>query len=103
MQSTWFPLIHLNPQTYVDTIFKGTEADFKTQIIGIFTGSIIEFSVVKEDNLIQVIFFFRIYDNQTAITLKKNIRYQLVSKPNLSTTSIPILALKIVAKAKAIE
>lgn len=28
VQSTWFPLIDRNPQTYVDNIFKATEADF---------------------------------------------------------------------------
>ncbi len=47
VQSTWFPLIDLNPQTYVDNIFKATEADFKTQTHTVFTDSSIEFSVVK--------------------------------------------------------
>ena len=47
VQSTWFPLIDLNPQTYVDNIFKATEEDFKTQKHTVFTSSSIEFSVLK--------------------------------------------------------
>jgi len=47
VQSTWFPLIDLNPQTYVDNIFKADEKDFKTQTHTIFTDSSIEFSVLK--------------------------------------------------------
>ena len=47
VQSTWFPLIDLNPQTYVDNIFKATEADFKTQTHTVFTNSSVEFSVLK--------------------------------------------------------
>jgi hypothetical protein len=47
VQSTWFPLIDLNPQTYVDNIFKATEKDFKTQTHTVFTDSSIEFSVLK--------------------------------------------------------
>lgn len=47
VQSTWFPLIDLNPQTYVDNIFKATTADFKTQTHTVFTSSAIEFSVLK--------------------------------------------------------
>ena len=47
VQSTWFPLIDLNPQTYVDNIFKATEEDFKTQTHTVFTSSSIEFSVLK--------------------------------------------------------
>ncbi len=47
VQSTWFPLIDLNPQTYVDNIFKATEDDFKTQTHTVFTSSSIEFSVLK--------------------------------------------------------
>jgi uncharacterized protein len=47
VQSTWFPLIDLNPQTYVDNIFKATEEDFKTQTHTVFTSSAIEFSVLK--------------------------------------------------------
>ncbi|WP_207763892.1 CocE/NonD family hydrolase [Flagellimonas pacifica] len=47
VQSTWFPLIDLNPQTYVDNIFKADEEDFKTQTHTVFTDSSIEFSVLK--------------------------------------------------------
>lgn len=47
VQSTWFPLIDLNPQTYVDNIFKADKSDFKTQTHTVFTDSSIEFSVLK--------------------------------------------------------
>ncbi|MBS9462322.1 CocE/NonD family hydrolase [Flagellimonas sp. 389] len=47
VQSTWFPLIDLNPQTYVENIFKANEEDFKTQTHTVFTDSSIEFSVLK--------------------------------------------------------
>ncbi|AMC11872.1 X-Pro dipeptidyl-peptidase [Lutibacter profundi] len=47
VQSTWFPLIDLNPQTYVDNIFKATKDDFKTQTHTVFTSSSIEFSVLN--------------------------------------------------------
>lgn len=48
VQSTWFPLIDLNPQTYVDNIFKANEDDFKTQTHTVFTDSSIEFSVLSQ-------------------------------------------------------
>lgn len=47
VQSTWFPLIDLNPQTYVDNIFKAEESDFKTQTHTVFTDSSIDFSILK--------------------------------------------------------
>ena len=47
VQSTWFPLIDLNPQTYVDNIYKADDKDFKTQTHTVFTDSSIEFSVLK--------------------------------------------------------
>ncbi len=47
VQSTWFPLIDLNPQTYVDNIFKAKKEDFKTQTHTVFTDSSIEFSVLE--------------------------------------------------------
>lgn len=47
VQSTWFPLIDLNPQTYVDNIFKAEQKDFKTQTHTVYTDSSIEFSVLK--------------------------------------------------------
>ena len=48
VQSTWFPLIDLNPQTYVENIFKADEEDFKTQTHTVFTDSSIEFSVLSK-------------------------------------------------------
>ena len=47
VQSTWFPLIDLNPQTYVDNIFKANEEDFKTQKHTVFTDSSVEFTVLE--------------------------------------------------------
>ena len=47
VQSTWFPLIDLNPQTFVPNIFKAIESDFKTQTHTVFTSSTIEFSVLE--------------------------------------------------------
>ena len=47
VQSTWFPLIDLNPQTYVPNIYKANKKDFKTQTHTVFTDSSIEFSVLK--------------------------------------------------------
>ncbi|MFD2587806.1 CocE/NonD family hydrolase [Croceitalea marina] len=47
VQSTWFPLIDLNPQTYVDNIFKADEDDFKTQTHTVFTDSSLEFTVLQ--------------------------------------------------------
>ena len=47
VQSTWFPLIDLNPQTYVPNIYKAEAGDFKTQTHSVFTDSSIEFSVLK--------------------------------------------------------
>lgn len=47
VQSTWFPLIDLNPQTFVENIFKANKEDFKTQTHTVFTDSSIEFSVLK--------------------------------------------------------
>lgn len=47
VQSTWFPLIDLNPQTYVDNIFKAEKKDFKTQTHSVFADSKIEFTVLK--------------------------------------------------------
>ena len=47
VQSTWFPLIDLNPQTYVENIFKADETDFKTQTHTVFTDSSLEFTVLQ--------------------------------------------------------
>ncbi|HZJ37447.1 MAG TPA: CocE/NonD family hydrolase [Gillisia sp.] len=48
VQSTWFPLIDLNPQTYVPNIFKAKEEDFTKQTHTIFGDSFINFSVIKK-------------------------------------------------------
>lgn len=48
VQSTWFPLIDLNPQTFVPNIYKATESDFKNQTHTVFNDSKIEFSVLKK-------------------------------------------------------
>ena len=47
IQSTWFPLIDLNPQTYVDNIYKAEEKDFKTQTHSVYTDSSIEFTILE--------------------------------------------------------
>lgn len=47
VQSTWFPLIDLNPQTFVPNIYKAKESDFKSQYHTVFTSSSIEFTVLK--------------------------------------------------------
>ncbi len=47
VQSTWFPLIDLNPQTFVNNIYKANKKDFKTQIHSVFTDSTIEFNIAK--------------------------------------------------------
>lgn len=43
IQSSWFPLIDMNPQTYVDNIFKAKEDDFKKQEHTVFGDSKIIF------------------------------------------------------------
>jgi len=48
IQSTWFPLIDLNPQTFVPNIFKAEEEDFKTQTHTVFTDSTIKFLILNE-------------------------------------------------------
>jgi len=47
VQSTWFPLIDLNPQTFVPNIFKAKDEDFKKQTHQVFHDSKIEFSILK--------------------------------------------------------
>lgn len=47
VQSTFFPYIDANPQTYVDNIFEAKESDFKAQTHKVFNDSSIEFSVLK--------------------------------------------------------
>ncbi|PJB11484.1 MAG: X-Pro dipeptidyl-peptidase [Flavobacteriales bacterium CG_4_9_14_3_um_filter_40_17] len=47
IQSTWFPLIDINPQTFVPNIFKATENDFQKQTHRVYNSSTIEFHVLK--------------------------------------------------------
>lgn len=47
IQSTWFPLIDLNPQSFVPNIYKATESDFKTQTHTVFTSSSIEMNILN--------------------------------------------------------
>ncbi|AXT53527.1 CocE/NonD family hydrolase [Aquimarina sp. BL5] len=47
VQSTWFPYIDLNPQTFVPNIFKAKASDFKKQTHKVFDDSSIEISVLK--------------------------------------------------------
>lgn len=48
IQSTWFPLIDINPQTYVENIFKAKKEDFKKQTHTVYGDSAIEFSLLEE-------------------------------------------------------
>ena len=48
VQSTWFPLIDLNPQTFVPNIFKADEKDFKSQTHTVYGSSSIEFQVLNK-------------------------------------------------------
>ncbi|MDR6301108.1 CocE/NonD family hydrolase [Mesonia maritima] len=47
IQSTWFPLIDVNPQQYVPNIFEAEENDFTKQTHSVYGDSSIEFSVLK--------------------------------------------------------
>lgn len=47
VQSTWFPLIDLNPQTYVDNIFEANEDDFQKQTHKVYHDSEIIFTVIE--------------------------------------------------------
>lgn len=47
VQSTFFPYIDANPQTYVDNIFKAKEEDFKAQTHKVYNDSAIEFTILK--------------------------------------------------------
>lgn len=42
VQSSWFPLIDMNPQTYVPNIFKAQESDYTKQTHKVFEDSSIE-------------------------------------------------------------
>lgn len=47
VQSTWFPLIDLNPQTYVPNIFKAAASDFTKQMHKVYHDSEIEVMILK--------------------------------------------------------
>ncbi|NNM23051.1 MAG: CocE/NonD family hydrolase [Flavobacteriaceae bacterium] len=47
VQSTWFPLIDLNPQTFVPNIFEAKASDFKKQTHRVYNDSAIEFTVLE--------------------------------------------------------
>jgi len=47
VQSSWFPLIDLNPQTYVPNIFKAKAADFTKETHTLYHDSSIEVSILK--------------------------------------------------------
>lgn len=47
VQSTWFPLIDINPQTYVDNIFKAEEKDFQKQTHKVYHDSEIILTVIE--------------------------------------------------------
>ncbi|MGA9590157.1 MAG: CocE/NonD family hydrolase [Salegentibacter sp.] len=48
IQSTWFPLIDLNPQTYVPNIFEAKKEDFQKQTHTVYGDSEIEFNVSED-------------------------------------------------------
>lgn len=48
IQSTWFPYIDINPQTFVDNIFYANAEDFKKQTHRVYNSSSIEFSVLNQ-------------------------------------------------------
>ena len=47
IQSTWFPYIDINPQTFVKNIFYAKPEDFKKQTHKVFHSSQIEFTVME--------------------------------------------------------
>ena len=63
IQSTWFPLIDRNPQTYVDNIFEAEEEDFQKQPHTIYGDSAIKFSVLEVTILLLEVFLSTSYFN----------------------------------------
>jgi len=47
VQSSWFPLIDMNPQTFTDNIFYAAKEDFKKQTHRVYNTSTIVFSVLQ--------------------------------------------------------
>ncbi|WP_203296391.1 CocE/NonD family hydrolase [Luteirhabdus pelagi] len=50
VQSTMFPYVDINPQTYVPNIFEASEDDFKKQTHTVYHDSKIEFSILPQKN-----------------------------------------------------
>ena len=54
IQSTWFPLIDRNPQTYVDNIFKATKQDYQAQTHRVYLGgddgSVLQIKLLESTN-----------------------------------------------------
>ena len=50
VQSTWFPLIDLNPQSYVDNIFEAKKEDFKKETHKVYHSSRIELNILPKYN-----------------------------------------------------
>ncbi|NCT18240.1 MAG: CocE/NonD family hydrolase [Flavobacteriia bacterium] len=48
VQSSWFPLIDLNPQNYVPNIFKAKETDFQKQTHTVYNNSSVEFTILED-------------------------------------------------------
>lgn len=48
VQSSWFPYIDMNPQTYVPNIFKAKESDFKKQTHRVYNDSFVEFTILPK-------------------------------------------------------
>ena len=48
VQSTWFPLIDRNPQTFVPNIFKAKDSDYQKQTHTVFGDSSVEFTVLPK-------------------------------------------------------
>jgi putative CocE/NonD family hydrolase len=48
VQSSWFPFIDLNPQTYVPNIFEAKEEDFTKQTHTLYGDSFINFSILNK-------------------------------------------------------
>ena len=48
VQSTWFPVIDRNPQTYVPNIFEANESDFKKAEQRIYFTSYVEVPVMGD-------------------------------------------------------
>ncbi|MEQ8220505.1 MAG: CocE/NonD family hydrolase [Arenibacter sp.] len=48
VQSTMFPYIDINPQTYVENIFQAKPEDFKKQTHRVYNTSLIEFTILKQ-------------------------------------------------------